>query len=152
VDPRIHALGLSPDLGTAEAEAAAAAADSSDDEIPTIDTDALAVRLAGLVSTGTQDQAERRSATPASSTQVVVTGLVSVASIAGFKRHLGRVAGVQGVGVSSGPDGEFVFTVSHSAEIELGNVVQTLPGFEARVTGTGDGVINVAARDPETGS
>ena len=39
-------------------------------------------------------------------------GLVSVASIASFKRQLGRVAGVQSVGVSSGPDGEFVFAVA----------------------------------------
>jgi hypothetical protein len=152
VDPRLYALGLSPDLGAAEAEAAAAAADSSDDDIPTIDTDALAVRLAGLVSTGTPDQVVGRPDTHASTTQVVVTGLVSVASIAGFKRQLGRVDGVQGVGVSSGPDGEFVFTVAHGAEIDLGDVVRTLPGFEARVTGTGEGVVNVAARDPETGS
>ena len=49
-------------------------------------------------------------------TRVVVTGLVSVASIAGFKRNLSRVAGVQSVGVSSGPDGEFVFAVNHDAE------------------------------------
>ena len=46
-------------------------------------------------------------------TQVVVVGLVSVATIASFKRHLGRATGVQSVGVSSGPDGEFVFAVAH---------------------------------------
>ena len=82
--------------------------------------------------------------------QVVVTGLVSVASIASFKRHLGRVAGVQSVGVSSGPDGEFVFKVAHGAEVVLRDAIPTLPGFEARVTGTGDGVVNVSARDPES--
>ena len=93
-----------------------------------------------------------RAAAPkaAATSQVVVTGLVSVASIASFKRHLGRVAGVQSVGVSSGPDGEFVFKVAHGAEVSLPDAIPTLPGFEARVTGTGDGVVNVSARDPES--
>jgi hypothetical protein len=151
-DPRLAALGLSPNLDAAEAEAAAAAADSSDDDILTIGDDALATRLAGLVPMGTQDQDNRWPDVKPSTSQLVVTGLVSVASIASFKRHLGRIAGVQAVGVSSGPDGEFVFTVAHGAEVDLGDVVQTLPGFEARVTGTGAGVVNVTARDPEAGS
>jgi hypothetical protein len=152
VDPRLFALGLSLNLDAAEAEAAAAAADSSDDDIPTIGTDALAVRLAGLVQIGAQDPDNRWSDVKPSSSQVVVTGLVSVASIASFKRHLSRIAGVQSVGVSSGPDGEFVFTVAHGAETVLADVVPTLPGFKARVTGTGAGVVNVVARDPESES
>ena len=73
-------------------------------------------------------QAER------ATTRVMVTGLVSVASIATFKRSLGRVPGVSTIGVASGPDGEFVFTVSHDAGIGLGDAVVALPGFEARVT------------------
>jgi hypothetical protein len=150
-DPRIAALGLGSDLDAAEAEAAAAAADSTDDEIQMIDDDALAARLAGLVPTGGSAAPARPTAPKAAATsQVVVTGLVSVASIASFKRHLGRVAGVQSVGVSSGPDGEFVFKVAHGADVSLADAVPTLPGFEARVTGTGDGVVNVSARDPES--
>jgi hypothetical protein len=147
-DPRLAALGLSPDLGAAEAEAAAAA----DEEIPTIDDDALAARLAGLVPPSGSTQPTPRPVAPkaAATSQVVVTGLVSVASIASFKRHLGRVAGVQSVGVSSGPDGEFVFKVAHGADVNLPDAIPTLPGFEARVTGTGDGVVNVSARDPES--
>ena len=88
-DPRLTAIGIEPDFAAAEAEAAAYPAEASgaDDEIPTIAEDALAARLAGLVA---DDQAPTDSAT----TRVVVTGLVSVASIAGFKRNLARVAGV----------------------------------------------------------
>jgi hypothetical protein len=82
-------------------------------------------------------------------TQVVVTGLVSVASIASFKRHLGRLAGVQAVGVASGPGGEFVFHVTHSPDVSFREVIPSMPGFGARVTGSGDGVVSVAARDPE---
>jgi hypothetical protein len=82
-------------------------------------------------------------------TAVVVSGLVSVASIASFKRHLGRIAGVKGVTVASGPDGEFVFNVNHASEVSFRDALPTLPGFAARVTGNADGVIQVTARDPE---
>ena len=82
----------------------------------------------------------------------MVSGLVSVASIASFKRHLGRVTGVQSVGVSSGPDGEFVFTVHHDDAVNLREVVPSLPGFRARVTNAEDGVVSVAAHDPESGN
>ena len=83
------------------------------------------------------------------STQVVVVGLVSVASIAQFKRQLGRLPGVKTVGVSSGPDGEFIFTVSHTPETTLNSLIPTLPAFQARVVNERDGVLNVSAHDPE---
>ncbi len=83
-------------------------------------------------------------------TQLMVTGLVSVASIASFKRHLSRMAGVRGVAVSSGPDGEFVFNVSHQPDLSFSDTIPTMPGFAARVTGKADGIVNVTARDPET--
>jgi hypothetical protein len=79
-----------------------------------------------------------------------VVGLISVASIASFKRHLGRLPGVHQVGVSSGPDGEFVFAVGHDPELALQDAVATLPGFAARVSSVEDGVVHVTARDPET--
>jgi hypothetical protein len=146
-DPRMTALGLSPDYDAAEAEALAAADGSSDEEIPVIEDDALASRLAGLVpgKGGTEDGSS-------TATTVVVTGLVSVASIASFKRHLGRLPGVSAVGVSSGPDGEFVFAVSHGPDVALRDVIPGLPSFQARVTGSGEGTLNVTAHDPESDS
>jgi hypothetical protein len=145
VDPRVAALGLTPDFDQAEAEAAAFTPEdaSTEEEIAVIGDDALAARLAGLVPDA--DSA----ATEAHTTRVVVTGLVSVASIAGFKRQLSRVAGVQSVGVSSGPDGEFLFAVAHDAGIVLRDAVTTLPGFGARVTAEADGELTVTAKDPE---
>jgi hypothetical protein len=142
-DPRFAALGLSPDYDAAEAEAFAAAG-SSDEEIAEIDDDALAARLAGLV-----PGKNKGNAGDTATTQIVVVGLVSVASIASFKRHLGRVPGVQSVGVSSGPDGEFVFAVKHGGDVVLRDAIPSLPSFQARVTGASDGLVHVTAHDPE---
>ena len=147
-DPRLAALAMSQDFDAAEAEAAAAAGTAVAEEIPTIGDDALAARLAGLVPAGAEGSAGP-SAEP-QATQVVVVGLVSVASIASFKRHLGRLPGVQSVGVSSGPDGEFVFAVHHAPDVVLRDVIPSLPGFQARVTGGAEGTIQVTARDPES--
>jgi hypothetical protein len=143
VDPRLAMLGLTSDFAVAEAEAAEAAAAEVDD-IPEIGGDALAARLAGLV----PNEAPGASAETVT-TQVMTTGLVSVASIASFKRHLGRLAGVAHVGVSSGPDGEFVFAVEHDAATSLRDLIPTIPGFAARVVGSGDGVVQVSAQDPQ---
>jgi len=85
-------------------------------------------------------------------TRVIVTGLVSVASIASFKRHLGKLEGVASVGVSSGPDGEFVFAVGHGPAIDLQAAIPGLPGFAAQVTSVTDDAVSVAARDPEAES
>lgn len=146
VDPRLEVIGAS-DFAAAEAEAAAFTPEetSPPEEIPTIGDDALAARLAHLVPDG-----EAAPPVDLTTTRVVVVGLVSVASIAGFKRHLSRVTGVQSVGVSSGPDGEFVFAVAHGPDVALSDAIALLPGFGARVTGEGDGGLTVTAHDPET--
>ena len=142
-DLRVTGLGLTPDFESAEAEAATTTDDGS--EIQEIGDDALAARLAGLV----PGKGAKAAGAETKSTQVVVVGLVSVASIASFKRHLGRLPGVQSVGVSSGPDGEFLFAVNHAADVSLRDLIPGLPSFQARVTGTSDGVLNVTAHDPE---
>jgi len=147
-DLRKAALGLTPDYDAAEAEAAMSAdASSAGEEIAEIGDDALAARLAGLVPGKGSDKSRSSEST---STQVVVVGLVSVASIASFKRHLGRLPGVQSVGVSSGPDGEFLFAVHHSADVVLRDAIPSMPSFQARVTGHGEGTLNVSAHDPES--
>ena len=143
-DPRLDALSISPDFAAAEAEAAAfTPEDGPAEEITVIADDALAARLAGLVPDADAPAGDART------TRVVVTGLVSVASIAGFKRQLSRVAGVQSVGVSSGPDGEFLFAVTHDSSMVVRDAVTTLPGFGARVTAEADGELTVTAKDPE---
>ena len=143
-DPRLDALGFSPDFAAAEAEAAEFTPEEGPaEEITVIADDALAARLAGLVPDADAPASESHT------TRVVVTGLVSVASIAGFKRQLSRVSGVHSVGVSSGPDGEFLFSVAHDSSIVLKDAVTTLPGFGARVTAEAEGELTVTAKDPE---
>ena len=148
-DPRIAMLGLTPDFAAAELAAAEAAATELQ-EIQEMDEQDLAARLAGLVpSSSATVPAEASPSVPLVSTQVIVSGLVSVASIASFKRHLSRAAGVRHVGVSSGPEGEFLFTVQHESQAALRDLIPSLPGFQARVTGGRDGVVTASAHDPE---
>ena len=131
----------------AEAVAEAAPADAA-----SVDANALAASDEGAFGSPAPS-AEPAGDAPASServvTRVVVLGLVSVASIATFKRSLGRSQGVMAIGVASGPDGEFVFTVTHEAGLSLRDAITALPGFDARVTGESDGGIDVTAHDPD---
>jgi hypothetical protein len=143
-DPRLAALGA------AETAPEDAPADGSvGGEVPEMDDETLAARLAGILPT---EEASAGEAGEAVTTQVKVLGLVSVAAIAGFKRSLGRVEGVNSVGVSSGPDGHFLFAVAHGPNVVLRDAVPTFAGFEARVTGSAEGTLEVTARDPEAGS
>jgi hypothetical protein len=148
-----EAQASTPDFAAAEAEAAAFTGDVEDDaseasepaSAPTHDHESAAAALAATAD-DSPPQGER------ATTRVMVTGLVSVASIATFKRSLGRVPGVSTIGVASGPDGEFVFTVSHDSGIRLGDAIVALPGFEAQVTAETSGALEVAAHDPDAGS
>lgn len=80
-------------------------------------------------------------------TRVVVAGLISVASIANFKRSLARIAGVGSIGVSSAPNGEFVFSVSHTGNVPLSSEIVAMSAFESQITGESDGEVQVSARD-----
>ena len=137
------------DFAAAEMEAAAFSGDLDDDD----GLASLADREAGP-STGPAVPTPRphRSASDERVTRrVVVLGLVSVASIATFKRSLGRVPGVSAIGVASGPDGEFVFTVSHDSGLGLAEAIIALPGFGAHVTAESADGLEVAAHDPDAG-
>ena len=133
------------DYAAAEAEAAAFTGDIDDEAAP-----AASPVDAGELD-GSSDDALNAPAAHAvpGTTRVVVLGLVSVASIATFKRSLGRTPGVAAVGVASGPDGEFVFTVSHDAGLDLAAAITSLPGFEARVNAQTAEGLEISAHDPD---
>jgi hypothetical protein len=142
-DEAAPAAEVEPDFAAAEAEVAAFAED--------LDADG---RIAARLAAGDEGIPRRSApdgAAPADrgTTRVTVHGLVSVASIASFKRSLGRAAGVSAIAVSSGPDGEFIFTVTHDPNISLPDAITGLAGFEADITGQTDGEVEVAAHDPD---
>ncbi len=153
IDPRIAAALA---FEAAEAEAAAFTGDLDDDDSSQSalggdhEADLEVGPAAASAPVPAPTPAESPLTTTRATARVVVVGLVSVASIATFKRALSRVAGVAAIGVASGPDGEFVFTVSHQAGLDLAGAITGLPGFEARITAeTADG-LEVAARDSDT--
>jgi hypothetical protein len=129
----------------AEAEAYAAAEDAPEDAetdaaTNALSEEALAARLAKME---TADAAN----SDAAMTELVVTGLVSVAGIAGFKRAITRIPGVTGVGVTSGPGGEFVYSVNHGSDTDFKASISALPGFSAQVTGESAGSLQITASD-----
>ena len=146
-DARLAALG---DL--AEAERAARDDVSPDEADLGIHGASLSARLAGLVMPAPAEGGPRPApdSGPTITTQVVVTGLTSVASIAAFKRQLGRLDGVRAVAVSSGPSEEFVFAVVHAEGRPLADGIASLTGFAPRIDHVDAAEIKVAARDPES--
>ena len=152
IDPRIAAALA---FEAAEAEAAAFTGDLDDDDSSqsALGGDHEAGLEVGPAAASAPVPAPAPAESPLTTTRptarVVVVGLVSVASIATFKRALGRVAGVSAIGVASGPDGEFVFSVSHDAGLDLAKAITGLAGFETRITAeTADG-LEVAAHDSD---
>lgn len=97
----------------------------------------------------TVDTVSAAPATPSAERRLMVTGLVSVASIAGFKRALTRLSGVRAVGVTSGPDGEFVFSVTHAPETDLSAAVAGLTAFHPTLELRADGTIVVSVAEPD---
>jgi hypothetical protein len=155
-----------PEVGfaAAEAEAASFSGEPEDDAGPVVETAESESDVtqpetyeANEAETSAPDAgeetppAEHRPGGERATTRVIVHGLISVASIATFKRSLGRVSGVSAIGVSSGPDGEFVFTVSHDSGLALGDAITALPGFDARIASQTDGGLEIAAHDPDAG-
>jgi hypothetical protein len=134
------------DFAAAEAEAASYTGDlDSDDELPPAE--------AGLDEVAPiAEPIAAIEAVPAehTTTRVVVSGLVSVANIANFKRSLGRLPGVSNIAVASGRDGDFAFTVGHTLGSALSESIRSLPGFDVEITDEKDGAIVVSANDRDS--
>lgn len=140
-DTWASAATLDPDAAAA-AEAAALAGLDFSDLAAADDTATSSTPAAEASGEPAPDAAESRV------TQLSVVGLISVASIAAFKRAIARAAGVDGVSVASGPSGEFEFTVRHADTVDLKAVVAQLEGFDATVTNQKKGVLSVTASEP----
>ena len=146
---------LPNDFAAAEAEAAgwvAADEPASDAAAPadaSVPADAALEAEADPSAPWPPVSAPAAAATTSVRTQVAVVGLVSVASIATFKRLLARAPGVHGVQVTSGPDGEFLFTATHDSTLDVAAAVGGIQGFEVEVMESGPGIVMARAVDPE---
>jgi hypothetical protein len=81
-------------------------------------------------------------------TRVVVGGLASVAEISAFKSALVGVPGVTSVSVSTGHEGDFVFSVVHSTTTDLRAAVPGFARFAPHLTADEDAVLTYAVGAP----
>ncbi|HEX7197415.1 MAG TPA: hypothetical protein VF364_11355 [Candidatus Limnocylindria bacterium] len=142
---------------TAPAEPAAAAATESPEQAPEIhpaEEEVLAARLAELDATLDPVAAEGSEATPAApaasassaeptSTEILVKGLGSFGAITGFRQALAAVDGIEGVSLSLGPTGEFVFRAIHPQGFDVSAAIAKLEGDGAKIETHEDGSLRV---------
>ena len=106
--PQLEARQVAPNEAIPEPGPAATA------DVHRAEEEVLAARLAEL----DEDLAAEPAATPSSestSTEIVVKGLGSFGAITGFRQALANVDGIEGVALSLGQSGEFVFRATHGA-------------------------------------
>ena len=72
-------------------------------------------------------------AADAATTEVVVTGLGSFGAITSFRQSLADVDGVEGVALSLGQSGEFIFRATHRAGFDVRDAITSLEGEAATI-------------------
>jgi hypothetical protein len=110
----------------------------------------LAARLAQLDATlpateaaGAGGAAGAPAATEAATTEVIVKGLGSFGAITGFRQALSAVDGIEGVALSLGQTGEFVFRATHAAGFDVRDAIATLEGDAARIEDRPEGGLRI---------
>ncbi len=76
-------------------------------------------------------------------TEVLVKGLGSFGAITGFRQSLAAVEGIDGVSLSLGPTGEFVFRAIHAAGFDVSAAIVGLEGESATVEERPEGGLRV---------
>jgi hypothetical protein len=107
----------------------------------------LATRLAELDADLEEAPAEPAStAAPTgepTTTEIVVSGLGSFGAITGFRQSLAGVQGVEGVALSLGQTGEFIFRATHRVGFDMAAAITGLEGDSATVETRPDGSLHV---------
>ena len=113
-------------------------------EVHPAEEEVLASRLAEL-DAALPESGAMAVAAPAESvtTEVVVKGLGSFGAITGFRQALSGVDGVEGVALSLGQTGEFVFRATHASDFDVRAAITTLEGDGAKVEERPEGGIRV---------
>ena len=76
-------------------------------------------------------------------TEVLVKGLGSFGAITGFRQALAGVEGIDGVSLSLGPTGEFVFRAIHPAGFDIAGAITSIEGDAATIEDRPEGGIRV---------
>lgn len=81
-------------------------------------------------------------------TEIVVSGLGSFGAITGFRQSLAGVTGVEGVALSLGQTGEFIFRATHRTGFDLASAITGLEGDGAKIEPRDDGSLHVTLDRP----
>lgn len=136
------------------ASATPANAAAPEEEIHPAEEEVLAARLAELDATlkpgadapastnGAGAPAQVGSGDP-TSTEILVKGLGSFGAITGFRQALASVDGIEGVSLSLGPTGEFVFRAIHPTGFDVATAIAKLEGDAAMIEPQAEGGLRV---------
>lgn len=113
-------------------------------EVHPAEEEVLAARLAELDAKLPPEPVAAAAVAPAATathdtTEVVVSGLGSFGAITSFRQALSDVDGVQGVALSLGGSGEFVFRATHRPGFDIGAAITSLEGDAATVQPRAEG-------------
>jgi hypothetical protein len=116
-------------------------------EVHPAEEEVLAIRLAEL-DADLQEEPAEAAATAAptgepTTTEIVVSGLGSFGAITGFRQSLAGVSGVEGVALSLGQTGEFIFRATHRTGFDLAAAITGLEGDSATIETRPDGNLHV---------
>jgi len=112
----------------------------------------LASRLAELDATLEPSAVDPSASVPATasaasaeptSTEILVKGLGSFGAITGFRQALAAVDSIEGVSLSLGPTGEFVFRAIHPTGFDVTAAITKLEGDAAKIEPQADGGLRV---------
>ncbi len=156
VSPRPSAAATAAPAAQAPTPVAAPAAEQpatngvtpSNPDVHPAEEEVLATRLAELDADLKDTPAEADAPAPApvgepTTTEIVVSGLGSFGAITGFRQSLAGVSGVEGVALSLGQTGEFIFRATHRTGFDIGSAITTLEGDAATVEHRPDGSLHV---------
>ncbi len=110
-------------------------------EVHPAEEEVLSIRLAELDAT-LPDEAAPPAAEP-TTTEIVVKGLGSFGAITGFRQALSGVEGVEGVALSLGQAGEFIFRATHRVGFDIGAAITKLEGDAAKIEPRPEGGLQV---------
>lgn len=97
---------------------------------PAVEQDAPAapVATAPTAPTAADRNGDTASADAEQATAIQVRGLSSFGAITSFKQSLEKVDGIHSVTLGLGPSGEFVYTATHAAAIDLDAAIRSIEG------------------------